>query len=59
MGRDGASGMKAIKEKGGRTIAQDQETCMVFGMPKAAMKEGSVDKVLPLSKIPEQIMQWC
>jgi two-component system chemotaxis response regulator CheB len=59
IGRDGSSGMKAIKEKGGRTIAQDEATCTVFGMPKAAIEESNVDKVLPISKIPEQIMQWC
>ena len=59
MGRDGSSGMKAIKENGGRTIAQDEATCTVFGMPKIAIKEGSVDKILSLSKIPEQLMQWC
>ena len=59
MGCDGASGMKLIKKNGGRTIAQDEATCTVFGMPKAAIKEGSADKILPLSKIPKQIMQWC
>lgn len=59
MGRDGSSGMKAIKKNGGRTIAQDEATCTVFGMPKIAIQEGSVDKILPLSKIPEQLMQWC
>ncbi len=59
MGRDGASGIKAIKENGGRTIAQNEETCTVFGMPKVAIQEGGVDKILPLSKIPEQIIQWC
>jgi two-component system chemotaxis response regulator CheB len=59
MGRDGASGLRAIKESGGRTIAQNEATCAVFGMPKAAIEEGCVDKILPLSKIPEQIMEWC
>jgi len=59
MGRDGSSGMKAIKKSGGRTIAQDEATCTVFGMPKIAIQEGSVDKILPLSKIPEQILKWC
>jgi two-component system chemotaxis response regulator CheB len=59
MGRDGASGMRAIKEIGGRTIAQNEATCTVFGMPKAAIEEGCIDKILPLSKIPEQIMKWC
>ena len=59
MGRDGASGIKIIKEKGGRTIAQNEATCTVFGMPKMAIQKGGVDKVLPLSKIPQQIMRWC
>jgi two-component system chemotaxis response regulator CheB len=56
MGRDGSGGMRAIKENGGRTIAQNEETCTVFGMPRIAIEEGNVDKVLPLSKIPEQLM---
>ncbi|MGD2066664.1 MAG: chemotaxis response regulator protein-glutamate methylesterase [Candidatus Bathyarchaeota archaeon] len=59
MGRDGASGMRRIKENGGKTIAQDKATSTVFGMPKIAIEEGNVDKILPLSKIPEQLMQWC
>lgn len=59
MGHDGSSGMRAIKENGGRTIAQDEATCTVFGMPKIAIGEGNVDKILALSKIPEQLMQWC
>lgn len=59
MGRDGSSGLKAIKEKGGRTIAQNEETCTVFGMPRAAIEDGNVDRILPLSRIPQQIMQWC
>jgi two-component system chemotaxis response regulator CheB len=59
MGRDGASGIKIIKESGGRTIAQNEATCTVFGMPKMAIQEGGVDKILPLSKIPQQIMRWC
>ena len=59
MGRDGASGMKAIKKRGGRTIAQDEATCTVFGMPKVAIQQGSIDKILPLSKIPKQILKWC
>ena len=59
MGRDGAKGMKAIKEKGGTTIAQDEKTCVVFGMPKAAIGEGCVDIVLPLHKIPKEIVRRC
>ena len=59
MGRDGAKGMKAIKERGGITIAQNEETCVVFGMPKAAIEEGCVDVVLPLHKIPFEIVRRC
>lgn len=59
MGRDGAYGMKKIKENRGFTIAQDEETSVVFGMPKAAIEEGCVDVVLPLHKIPLEIMRRC
>lgn len=51
MGRDGADGMKAIKEAGGMTIAQSPETCVVFGMPKEAIELGVVDKILPVDRI--------
>ncbi len=59
MGRDGSCGMQAIKENGGKTIAQNQKTCTVYGMPKTAIEEGNVDKILPLTKIPKQIIKWC
>jgi two-component system chemotaxis response regulator CheB len=51
IGDDGADGIKKIKELGGLTIAQDQETSTVFGMPKAAIDTGCVDKILPLEDI--------
>jgi two-component system chemotaxis response regulator CheB len=51
MGRDGADGMKAIKEAGGMNIAQSPETCVVFGMPKEAIDLGVVDKILPIDRI--------
>jgi two-component system chemotaxis response regulator CheB len=57
MGSDGARGMKAIKENKGKTIAQDKDTCVVYGMPKAAIKKSAVDKVVPLDKIAEEIME--
>lgn len=56
MGSDGAQGMKDIKECGGKTIAQDKETCIVYGMPKAAVELRIVDKVAPLSKIARNII---
>ena len=57
MGEDGAAGIKSIKAVGGRTIAQDEETSAVFGMPKRAIETGFVDDVLPIDDIPEGILQ--
>jgi len=51
MGDDGARGMLEMKEQGAYTIAQDEATCVVFGMPKEAIKLGGVDKVAPLQEI--------
>lgn len=56
MGRDGAKGMKAIKNSRGRTIAEDESTCVVFGMPKAAIDAKAVDKVAPLGEIAKEIV---
>lgn len=55
MGRDGANGTVAIKENGGITISEDQSTCTIYGMPKAAYETGKVDMVLPLQQIGERI----
>ena len=57
MGADGARGMKAIHEKGGRTVVQDQGSSIVFGMPGSAIEMGAVDEVAPLDKIPEKIFE--
>jgi len=51
MGGDGAAGMLEMKNAGARTIAQDEKTCVVFGMPKEAIKKGGVDKTVPLGEI--------
>jgi two-component system, chemotaxis family, protein-glutamate methylesterase/glutaminase len=56
MGRDGASGMKAIRDSGGYTIAQDEESCIVFGMPKEAITLGGACEVTPLDKIAASIL---
>jgi two-component system chemotaxis response regulator CheB len=51
MGRDGAQGMLAIKRQGGTTLGQDEKSCAIFGMPKAAIHLGAIDEVLPLAGI--------
>lgn len=56
MGRDGADGMAAIKRAGGRTIAQDETSSVVYGMPRAAAEEGNADLILPLEEIAGGIM---
>jgi two-component system chemotaxis response regulator CheB len=58
MGRDGADGMLDIKRAGGHTVAQDESTCVVFGMPKEAIVAGGVESVAPLPHIPRMIMSW-
>ncbi|WIF94658.1 protein-glutamate methylesterase/protein-glutamine glutaminase [Caminicella sporogenes] len=57
MGSDGANGLKNLKDNNGFIIAQDEETCVVFGMPKAAIKLGIVDVVAPIDKISEEIIK--
>lgn len=55
MGSDGANSMKEIKDAGGMTIAQDEETSIVFGMPRVAIENGGINKILPLDKISTEI----
>jgi two-component system chemotaxis response regulator CheB len=55
MGADGAEGLKLLRNKGAATIAQDEATCTVFGMPKAAIEIGAVERVLPLGVIADAI----
>lgn len=57
MGRDGVEGMTAIKQCGGRTIAQDESSSVVYGMPRAAFESGCVDQVLSLEKLPGGILE--
>jgi two-component system chemotaxis response regulator CheB len=58
MGDDGARGMAEMKQAGAATVAQDEATCVVFGMPKEAIKFGGVDRVLPLQSIPGAILTY-
>lgn len=56
MGRDGANGMQAIREAGGTTIAQDEATSIVWGMPAAAVEIGAAQSILPLDAIPQALL---
>lgn len=58
MGDDGAKGMLEMHQAGAHTIAQDEHSCVVFGMPKEAIALGGVDKVLPLSSIPPYLIRF-
>lgn len=57
MGCDGAKGMKYIKENGGFSIAEDQRTAVVYGMPKAVVEAGLANKVMPLEAIADELVQ--
>jgi two-component system chemotaxis response regulator CheB len=57
MGNDGGEGTRAVKTGGGITIAQDEETSMIYGMPRAAFETGCVDYVLPLTGIPPKLIE--
>lgn len=57
MGRDGAAGLKAIRDAGGTTLVQDEATSTVFGMPRAAIELDAVDRVLPLDEIARVLLE--
>jgi two-component system, chemotaxis family, protein-glutamate methylesterase/glutaminase len=57
MGQDGAKGILKIKKLGGRTIAQDEETSVVYGMNRVAVQMGAIDEIVPLAGIPETIVK--
>lgn len=57
MGRDGVEGLKQLKAAGGRVVAQDESSCVVFGMPREAIAAGVVDQVVPLEQIAAAIVQ--
>jgi two-component system chemotaxis response regulator CheB len=56
MGRDGAQGLLAIRERGGRTLGQDQDSCVVYGMPRAAYEIGAVEAQVPLNMMAGRIL---
>ncbi|NLT94236.1 MAG: chemotaxis response regulator protein-glutamate methylesterase [Clostridia bacterium] len=57
MGHDGRDGIKSLKANGSLTIAEAEETCIVYGMPKAAVETGCVDKIVPLHHIHDEIVR--
>jgi two-component system chemotaxis response regulator CheB len=58
MGKDGAAGMLEMKKAGAYTVAQDEASCVVFGMPKEAIRLGGVDKIASLQEIPRSLMNY-
>ncbi|MCP5455199.1 MAG: chemotaxis response regulator protein-glutamate methylesterase [Thermotogae bacterium] len=58
MGKDGAEGLLKMKEAGAHTLAQDEKSCVVFGMPREAINLGGVDKIISLEKIPEYLIKY-
>jgi two-component system chemotaxis response regulator CheB len=56
MGADGVEGMRAIRENGGRTFAESADTCVIYGMPKAAVEAGVVDRSVPLTQMADEIV---
>lgn len=58
MGDDGARGLKEMHDAGAKTIAQDEASCVVFGMPKEAIKLGAADQVLPLTQVPDAMIAY-
>ena len=58
MGGDGAVGLKAMRDAGARTLAQDQKTSVVFGMPKVAWEMGAAEKLVPIDRISDTVLNW-
>lgn len=56
MGSDGASGMQQIRKEGGMTIAQDEKTCIVFGMPKVAIDSGCINKIVSIDEMSSELL---
>ena len=58
MGNDGADGLLRMRNAGARTVVQDQGSCVVFGMPRAAIEAGAAERIMPLQEIAPQLLKW-
>jgi len=56
MGKDGADGLLAMRQSGARTLGQDEPSCVVYGMPKAAHDAGAVEAEVPLARVAQEIL---
>lgn len=59
MGRDGAQGLLEMRQAGARTLGQDESSCVVYGMPRAAFEIGAVERQLPLNRLSAAILDVC
>jgi len=59
MGSDGSMGVRAIKEAGGQVMSESEDSAVIFGMPKAAIATGVVDAIVPLERIPDEVLARC
>jgi two-component system chemotaxis response regulator CheB len=57
MGADGAAGLLRMKEAGARTVAQDEKSCVVFGMPREAIRLGAAEQVVPLDQVTRTVLE--
>jgi two-component system chemotaxis response regulator CheB len=57
MGADGAAGLLAMRQAGAHTIAQDEHSCVVFGMPREAIRRGAAERVVSLNRVPSAIIE--
>ena len=58
MGSDGARGLHAMRQAGAHTLAQDEKSCVVFGMPDQAIRLGAASQVVSLDRMAERIVEW-
>jgi two-component system chemotaxis response regulator CheB len=58
MGNDGAKAMREMRDAGSWNVAQDEATCVVFGMPREAIAHGAANEVLPLGQIAPKLIEW-